>query len=149
MGFTVDIAIGTFLDRCAKALTPTLATALQDQDLVNSFVEQYNAKNNKDPIPLGYFDGILLDSSMHGGQLLEKLARYGDPAEFPLPIPKRLDVTANMSYAGLETAVHKHLFQSELDGRKLSQYERIRREYTLGQVCDLSSSIQFAAFFQV
>ena len=30
MGFTVDIAIGTFLDRCAKAVAPTVATALQE-----------------------------------------------------------------------------------------------------------------------
>ena len=86
---------------------------------------------------------------MHGGQLLEKLARYGNPAQFTLPIPMVQDGTANMSYSGLWTAAQRYIFEYVKDGRRLSQYERIRKELSLAAVCNLSASMQFAAFFQV
>lgn len=149
MGITVDIAIGNFLDRCAKEIAPTLRAALEGEAAAAEFVAWHNAGHADDPMPADYFDDLLTDRAVHGGQLIEKLARYGNPATFTLPIPKVADVSANLSYTGLHTAVQRLLFQMEQGGRGLSQYEKIRQEYSLEQVCDLCASIQFAAFFQV
>ena len=38
MGFTIDIAIGTFLDRIAKNIAPTLINALEDKKAMNDFI---------------------------------------------------------------------------------------------------------------
>ena len=149
MGFTVDIAIGTFLDRVAKHIAPTMANALQDKQAVSDFIFKYNECNPDDQIPLGYFEAMENNTMHHGGMLVEKLARYGNPEKFELPIPKKTDVTANMSFTGLETASLKHIYQMELNGRRLSQYERIRKPLSIEEVCDFCSSTQFAAFFQV
>ena len=131
MGITVDVAIGNFLDRCAKDVAPTLRAALEGEAAAAKFVAWHNAGHVDDPMPEDYFDDLLTDRAVHGGQLIEKLARYGNPAAFTLPIPKAADVSANMSYTGLHTAVLGLLFQMEEGGRRLSQYERIRQEYSL------------------
>ena len=76
--------------------------------------------NPDDQIPLGYFEDMEGPTSHHGGVLLERLARYGSPERFELHIPKKADVSANLSYTGLETAILKLIYQTELNGRRLS-----------------------------
>ena len=48
MGFTIDIAIGTFLDRMAKNIAPTLMNALKDKKAVSDFESMYNEMNPGD-----------------------------------------------------------------------------------------------------
>ena len=42
MGFPIDIAIGTFLDRIAKNIAPSFTNALQDKTAAFKFVQKYN-----------------------------------------------------------------------------------------------------------
>jgi len=65
----------------------------------------YNSKVSKDKeIPEGYFD-FIKDQHTHRGQFIEKLAQYGDPSEFSLPIGLKSDINADMSFTGAQTAI--------------------------------------------
>lgn len=52
-------------------------------------MEEYNKKNPRDKIPQDYFKDIL--KMPKNGKFVEKLARFGDPREFSMPIPSKLD----------------------------------------------------------
>ena len=120
MGITVDLALGNFLDRAAADIMPTFKAAVENKDKVAEFVAWYSAGHSDNPMPADYFEGVLLNPSMHGGQLIEKLARYGDPAGFALPVPQAVDGSANLSYSGLGSALQRLLLQQEKGDRRLS-----------------------------
>jgi len=86
---------------------------------------------------------------MVGGKLIEQMARYGDPSEFELPIPQKLDSTANMSYSGLLTSSKRKFYEGQQEGNFKSMYERDPADLSFKQLLNLSSSIQFGAFCQI
>jgi len=63
------------------------------------------------------------------GKFLEKLARYGDPREFEMPIPQKLDSTANMSFSGLQSFA-KFKFYEKPKGEFKAIYDRTRLPLT-------------------
>lgn len=84
MGITIDIALGTFLDNVTRDVLMR-KDLVGDKAKINSFVTLYNRTNPLHKIPTNYFDG--LSEWATAGQTLEKLAKYGDPTEYELPIP--------------------------------------------------------------
>lgn len=58
---------------------------MEDKKQISDFIIDYNKKNPRDVISNEYFDDIIKLPAT--GKLLEKLARYGDPREFEMPIP--------------------------------------------------------------
>lgn len=42
---------------------------------------------------------------MHRGDLIEKLAKYGDPSFYELPLGLKNQPNADMTYSGLRTAI--------------------------------------------
>lgn len=75
LGFTIDLALGAYLDRIATEFQYHEKT-LTDQSKIENFIKSYNARSANDQIPADYFDSIL--ARHKGGPLLERLARYGN-----------------------------------------------------------------------
>ena len=126
MGFTIDIGIGTFLDSVAEEIIQR-TDIFEDKKQISDFTIDYNKRNPRDAIPSGYFDDILKLPAT--GKFLERLARYGDPREFEMPIPQKLDSTANMSFAGLQTFA-KFKFYEKPKGDFKAIYDRARQPLT-------------------
>jgi hypothetical protein len=83
MGFTIDTALGTFLDSVAKDVL-SRKDLVGDKAKITSFIKTYNI-THRDRIPTNYFDGV--SEWVATGKTLEMLAKYGDPTEYELPIP--------------------------------------------------------------
>jgi hypothetical protein len=64
---------------------------------------------NATPLPGEAYDKVArmlgLELKPHGGAVLEALARRGDAARFPLPVPMRRHPNCDFSFAGLKTGV--------------------------------------------
>jgi tRNA A37 threonylcarbamoyltransferase TsaD len=145
MGFSIDIAIGSFLDTVAAEIQQR-TDIFDDKKQISDFIIDYNKENAHDTIPDGYFNDILKLPAT--GKFLERLARYGDPREFEMPIPQKLDSTANMSFSGLQSFA-KFRFYEKPKGDFKAIYDRDRLPLTFAQILNISSSAQFAAFCQV
>lgn len=70
--------------------------------------------NNK--IPDNYFDFV--NTAIPNGSYLEKMAKYGDPSEFELPIPSKGDILGNMSYCGLYSKTKFLIFEALKGGKE-------------------------------
>jgi N6-L-threonylcarbamoyladenine synthase len=86
------------------------------------------------------FDKVarMLELGYPGGPVVEELAKRGDPARFPLPVPMSKEKTLDMSYSGLKTAVlylTKKVFTENMDPKVKSQ-----------MICDIAASFQKSAF---
>jgi len=66
---------------------------------------EYNFKNPKSKIPADFFNFLDDSKELHRGYFLEKLAKYGDPSEFELPIGFKNDPNSDMTFTGVRTAV--------------------------------------------
>ena len=81
LGFKIDQAIGTFLDKLVLEFKHFEKT-LTDPKQIKAFVESYNAERPDDQkIPDDYFTPDLFEKYT-GGPLFEKLAKYGNPREY-------------------------------------------------------------------
>ena len=71
---------------------------------MKEFVELYNQTNASeiDAIPADFFNDV---STLRGSNLIEKLARYGNPTIFEMPTPLAGDLSCDMSFTGLQTYV--------------------------------------------
>lgn len=136
MGFSVDIGIGTFLDSVAEEIAQR-TDIFDDKKQIADFISDYNNKNPKDIIHKEYFDDVL--KLPHTGKFLERLARYGDPREFEMPIPQKLDSTANMSFSGLQSFA-KFKFYEKPKGDFKAIYDRTRKPLYFSQILNISAS---------
>ena len=102
---TIDIAVGNVIDKVYVSFR-NYDKVLQDKSAIERFINDYNAKkkNQNEKIPQGYFDD-LFKQGIAPGYFIEKMAKYGDPSEFELPLALKTETNADLSFTGLRTSV--------------------------------------------
>jgi len=73
-------------------------------------------------------------TDIHRGQLIENLAKYGDPSEYELPIGFKYESNADMTFTGMHTSIgqlviNKLFFQliySSMMTSKIDRYPCLR-----------------------
>jgi len=114
------------------------ADLLKDKQQIEAFISKRNASNTSDRIPPDYFNN--LTESHSGGVFLERISRFGDPSVFEMPIPAKMDSTANMTFAGLQTFVRFSFYDKPPPGERRSLYLRNPKSLTFEQLVNLSCS---------
>jgi tRNA A37 threonylcarbamoyltransferase TsaD len=84
LGMSIDVAMGSCFDKASNMLLK-YEKVLKDEQQISQFIITYNKKNPGNKIPKDYFDFLKTDA-VHRGAFIEKLAKYGDPSEFELPL---------------------------------------------------------------
>lgn len=103
LGMTIDIAIGDCIDKCYRKLRE-YDEVLLDPSKSEEYIERFNQNTMTEFIPTDYFDFIKDVDNISPGAFLEKLARYGDPSEFEMPITFKSEFNADMSFTGIATS---------------------------------------------
>ena len=88
LGMTIDVAVGETLDKAYSKLRE-YDHIYTDKQQIQSFVQEYNNdKDHEDKISSDYFDFLntISDSTIAPGLFIERLAKFGDPSEYELPI---------------------------------------------------------------
>ena len=106
LGFSIDVAIGNYLDRLGQIVGIESAKMIKDEQKLKQFVDNWSPSSlqiaddtavTTDEI-LNLLNGV---PSECGGMHLERFARYGDSRRKPFPIPEVH--STNVTFAGLET----------------------------------------------
>jgi tRNA A37 threonylcarbamoyltransferase TsaD len=130
LGFSLDNTASLVLEKFSIDVYQSLREIdLKNGNLKNQisqFVTLYNEKNPDHAIPEGFYDSII---DLRGANLVEKLARYGNPTKFEMPTPLAGDLSCDMSFSGIRTFA-QGLFHEPNDptsGITLSRARRPRR----------------------
>jgi tRNA A37 threonylcarbamoyltransferase TsaD len=105
---SIDTAVGECFDKASSYVKKYYKAVLDGKEARQAFIEAYNSKakaaNSLELIPMDYYN-FLDGKKFSGGRFIELLARYGDPSVTVLPTGIKSDITADMSYTGLRTAI--------------------------------------------
>lgn len=146
MGFTIDIAIGNYLDRVGNTIGRELVRMVNDgavgREKLEDFVGNLHAKSK---VTVEEVRGLIEGETKFGGAHLEKFARYGDARRIPFPIPQVH--STNITLVGLETHCLQQIYGKQM--AKPESERRVKEDLTLKDLFDVAASAQFAAFFQI
>jgi tRNA A37 threonylcarbamoyltransferase TsaD len=111
VGMSVDLGLGETLRKIYREGFVHHLKTLQNPASQEEFIRTYN--NNpfyERSIPHDYFE--FLSGKIDPIIFIEKLAEFGDPTQFSLPIPMVKDNSFDISFTGFSTAVAALFYKS-------------------------------------
>ena len=102
LGLSLDSSAGNTIDLFAREIRQSLLKIGQEdlKTQIEDFITRYNSVA-EEKIESTHFDALIQNKPMCGGQLVEMLARYGNPEHFDFPTPLKFDKTCDFSFSGL------------------------------------------------